>query len=153
MVHLQYKSAVLFGFLFILGLGGCSSTIDHRGKLPDPDQLKQLQVKTHTSEDVLRLIGSPTSASNFGEKKWFYIYRKTETKAFLPPNTVEEKMVVISFDDQDRVSKIIEKKPDGQVINHTSYRTPTFGHDRPILQKVFGNFGRNAKNADPKKSG
>lgn len=151
MFQCHYFRNTLTGLTLVAILSGCSPTIDHRGKLPEADQLKEIKIKQSTAEDVLRLIGSPTSTTQYGQKKWFYIYRKTSRTAFLNPDVVEENMVTIVFDAQDHVIDVIEKKPNGQDISHTSYRTPTYGHDRPILNKVFGNFGKTAKKADPNK--
>jgi outer membrane protein assembly factor BamE (lipoprotein component of BamABCDE complex) len=136
-------------FLAVL-LVGCSATVDYRGKAPEPEQLAKLKLG-QSEEQVITLIGSPTNTNLYGERKWYYIFKKTAKTSFFEPTTLEEKIVVITFNDQGTVTDITETMPDGRVISPIKHKTPTVGEDRTILQQVFGNFGRNVKKADSKK--
>lgn len=136
--------------LVILSLCACSSTIDYRGKLPEPEDLAKIQVGTATEEDVMSAIGSPTSTSQFGPQKWFYVYKKTATTSFFKPEIEEESLTIVSFEN-GKVSNIEQRAPNGEIIDHVKHTTPTVGNDRPILKQVFSNFGRTMKNAESKK--
>jgi outer membrane protein assembly factor BamE (lipoprotein component of BamABCDE complex) len=140
----------LYFFLLTTLLVGCASTIDYRGKAPDPDQLAKLKIG-QSEEEVLTLIGSPTNTSLYGPQKWYYIYKKTAKTSFFDPTTLEEKIIVITFNDQGVVTHITQTTPNGQVINPIRHKTPTVGEEQTILQQVFGNFGRHAKKAEPNK--
>jgi outer membrane protein assembly factor BamE (lipoprotein component of BamABCDE complex) len=137
-------------FLIGLLLTGCAATIDYRGKQPEPEQLAKVKIGQN-EEEVFSLIGSPTSTSLYGPKKWYYVYKKTAKTAFFEPNALEEQLVIISFNDQGKVAEVIVQSPDGTSIDPISYQTPTIGQDRPFLQQIFSNFGRYAKSADSKK--
>ena len=131
-------------------LVGCTATVDYRGKCPEPEQLAKLKIG-QSEEEVITLIGSPTNTSLYGERKWYYIFKKTAKTSFFDPTTLEEKIVVITFNDQGTVTNITETTPDGRVISPLKHKTPTVGEDQTILQQVFSNFGRNVKKAESKR--
>lgn len=131
-------------------LVGCSSNIEYRGKLPESEQLAKIKVGQHREEDVISLIGSPTNTSLYGPKKWYYIHKKTEKTSFFEEKVLEEKMIIVSFNDNGIVNDVVEVTPDGKVIDPIRHKTPTLGEDRPILQQIFSNFGRFAKRAEKK---
>lgn len=134
----------------LLALSACSSTIDYRGKMPEPEDIAKVQVGVSGEEDVIAAIGSPTSTSQYGPLKWFYVYKKTSTQAFFKPDVLEESILTVSFTN-GKVSDIQEKTPEGVTIDHVKQTTPTAGNDRGILKQVFGNFGRTMKKSESKK--
>ena len=144
MIRIAYS--LIAGLLLV----SCSSTIDYRGKLLEPEQIAKIKIGQQSEEEVIALIGSPTSTSLYGSKKWYYIYKKTAKTSFFEPSTLEEKMVIVSFNDQGIVTDVVQTTPDGRVIDPISHTTPTLGQDRPMLQQIFSNFGRFAKKAEPK---
>jgi len=134
----------------VLLLISCSSTVDYRGKMPEPEKIAEIKIGQQSEEDVIALIGSPTSTSLYGPKKWYYIYKKTAKTSFFDPSTLEEKIVIVSFNDQGIVSDVVQMTPDGRIIDPVRQTTPTHGQDRPMLQQIFSNFGRFAKKAERK---
>ncbi len=128
----------------LLTLWACAPTIDYRGKLPDAELVAQLKTG-QTQEEVIGLIGSPTTVADYEKTKWLYTYKKTETASFFEPTVLEEKILALTFDTQGRLQSVEQQKPDGTVIDPLRYKTPTVGEDRPILKQVFGNFGKEAR--------
>src|SRR5271169_130718 len=57
-------------------LVGCTISVDQRGNLPDPDKLAEIQPGTTTKEQVVKVLGTPSSASTFNDDTWYYISRK-----------------------------------------------------------------------------
>jgi outer membrane protein assembly factor BamE (lipoprotein component of BamABCDE complex) len=149
-LNMNTMSKVLYSLMVPVLLAGCSATIDYRGKIPEPEQIAKLNIG-QSEEEVITLIGSPTNTSLYGPQNWYYIYKKTARTSFFDPTTLEERILIITFDDHGKVTNITETTPDGQVINPISYKTPTAGQDQTFLQQVFGNFGRHAKKAEPGK--
>ena len=125
-------------------MAGCSPRIDHHGKLPEPENLKQLKIGVDTQEDVLRSIGSPTTVSVFDPMVWLYVHRTTETSSFLTPKVLDQKQVIVSFDTKGILKNITiqEKETD---IQPSSDKTPSPGFEPTWLQQIFGNYGRFAK--------
>ena len=56
-----------------LMLGGCDKNLEMRGFAPTPGSLEKLELKTQSREDVVRLIGSPSSVATFNPNVWYYI--------------------------------------------------------------------------------
>jgi outer membrane protein assembly factor BamE (lipoprotein component of BamABCDE complex) len=127
----------------LLGLSACSPIIDYHGKKPEAEQLTQLKSGQHTKEDVLHILGSPTTQSTFGEDCWYYISETTESKAFLAPEIAEEKMYVLVFDGKGYLKEIRTFQGEQrQLVENVDRITPTHGYSRSILEQIFGNFGR-----------
>jgi len=143
-MHSFVKKSIV-GLAFMLGTSACTPRIDIHGKLPEPEALEQIQQGQHTREDVMRLIGSPSSASDFGQSVWYYLYKKTKTVSFLTPEVLDEKLILITFDKNGYVEQVLEQDGKGQKIEPVKRSTPTLGQERPILEQVFGSFGRLAK--------
>lgn len=138
----SFKKAL--GFLVVGVLCACTPRIDHRGKLPEPDKLKQLKPGADTQEDVLRLIGSPTTVSAFDDRVWLYIHRTTETTSFFEPKTLDQKQVVITFNSQGILQSIVSQSAEKN-LNPSKNITPSAGLESSWAQKIFGSYGRFAK--------
>ena len=81
--------------------------------------------------------------SNFEDSSWYYIGQKTEQVAFLEPEILERRVLVVDFSDDGTVADTkLFSLEDGQVINMVSRTTPTEGRDLSVLQQIFGNLGR-----------
>ncbi len=80
-----------------LGAGACSARLDTRGNLPDPKLLAEIRPGELAREDVMDLLGSPSSVTPFGSDTWYYISKRTETFAFFAPEVTERKIVVVKF--------------------------------------------------------
>ena len=83
-------------------LTACETIVDQRGFAPTPGSVEKLEVGTQSREDVVRLIGSPSSVATFNPNVWYYISQKQETWAFLKPvmlgDTVTVTYTVASVD-------------------------------------------------------
>ena len=124
-------------------LTACTPRIETRGNLPDPDLLAELEIGALNKRQVEEMFGSPSSVSTFGNENWYYISERTETTAFLEPEVVDRKVVVISFDDKGVVRDVASLGlEDGRIIELVERKTPTAGHEITFLQQLFGNLGR-----------
>ncbi len=131
-------------------LVGCSSRIDHRGKLPDLTEVAKIKADQYTKEDVLRMLGSPSSTTLFDENTWIYYYKVTESLSFFAPQPLEQKLILIRFNMSDKVKEVLIKTTPEEEINPSTDVTPSVGHERPLLHQIFGNFGRAGRKEDPK---
>jgi outer membrane protein assembly factor BamE (lipoprotein component of BamABCDE complex) len=135
--------------IFFLSLTGCA-TIDIHGHEVDLDQLSKIEVGVTTKEQVVELLGTPSSVSTFGNKTWLYMSEKTQTRAFFTPVVLQSNITRFEFDGQGRVQLIDSlTEKDRQVVAHIHRTTPTAGHTFGVLEQIFGNFGRfNGKDPD-----
>lgn len=147
-VNLMQSKSKRFTFLFLAGLAvafvaACSPRIAARGNLPEPETLEKIVVGQSTKGDVTDLLGSPSSIAAFDENVWLYISRRTETIAFLAPEVVDQRVVLVSFDHANRVDILSEYTlEDGKPVIPSDRITPTSGKEITILQQLFGNLGR-----------
>ena len=114
-----------------------------RGHVTDPDSMAEIQAGQHTQDDVLALLGTPSTVSTFDERKWYYIGHRSSKFAFQHPEVLERSVLVLSFDETGFVTdKQILTLADGREIEPVARETPTEGRDFTALQQLLGNLGR-----------
>lgn len=132
-------TAVLAGFL----VGACATRVDNQGNLPDAEVLTKIEVGKQGREQVLDLIGSPSSVAAFGPETWYYISQRIHSVAFFSPTLEDRKVIAIRFDDKGVVREVRELGlEDGKKIEHVERVTPTAGHEMTVLEQMVGNLGR-----------
>ncbi len=138
---LFYKVAI--GALLLAVVAACSPRVDNRGHHIDPEVLAEIRPGMSTREDVLYLLGSPSTVSSFQGPVWYYIGQRTEKLAFFKPDVTERQVVEVVFNDSDRVSEMrMIGLEEGQEVELVERETPTEGRDMTILQQFLGNLGR-----------
>ncbi len=134
---------IMLAGLAVIYVSACSPRIATRGNAPEPEQLEQITVGESTKGDVIDILGSPSTIAAFDENVWLYISKTTETVAFFEPETVEQQVVLVSFDAANRVEILSQYNlEDGKPVIPTDRVTPTAGREMTILQQLFGNLGR-----------
>ena len=124
-------------------LASCETIIDQRGFAPTPGSVEKLEVGTQSREDVVRLIGSPSSVATFNPNVWYYISQKEETYAFFRPVMLEQNVMQLNFNDSGRLQNMKKYDiKDGQDVDMVSRITPTAGKELTILEQIMGNVGR-----------
>lgn len=131
--------------LLLLGSAACAPRQDFRGTVIDEDKLKLVQVGQSTEPQVGALLGSPSTISTFPDwgVTYYYISSETETVAFLAPELIDQQVLAISFDKDNRVKEIKRYgMKDGKQIAFIERETPTRGKELTFLEQIFGNLGR-----------
>ncbi len=127
----------------LLGLSACGSNFAVRGNMPDPEDIEAITAGVDSRRDVADRLGSPSTLSTFKDRKWYYIGQTTRQVAFMKPEVLSRRVLVVTFDDDGRVDeKVVYDLKDGWEIDPVSRITPTEGQDLTIFQQLFGNFGR-----------
>src|SRR5579864_6332712 len=80
------------------GLTACAATVDQRGNLPEPEKLAQIQPGTTTREQVVKILGTPSSTGVFEDKNWYYISRRTKQISFFDPDVLDQQVYIVNFD-------------------------------------------------------
>jgi outer membrane protein assembly factor BamE (lipoprotein component of BamABCDE complex) len=126
-----------------LVLAGCTISEDQRGNLPDPDKLTQVKPGSTTKEQVVKILGSPSSESTFDDDTWYYISRKTKQVAFFSPSLLDQQVFIVDFDDKGVVRDINHKSmADGMPISPAPGATPAPGRELSFMEQLIGNIGR-----------
>ncbi len=137
--------------LIMLALVGCSPAVNHHGRLPDDINLSEIKPNLHNQEDVIRLVGSPSTVAAFDNNTWYYFTSTTETISFFRPDVVEKKLIAIKFDESGIVKEVRDVDlSDAKDVEYVERITPTSGQSASFLQQIFGNFGRMSRK-DPMK--
>lgn len=146
---MQKKAPILF-YLFAFGaamsaaglMSGCTPVISQHGNLVNTYQIEEVKVGESTRSDVLRILGSPTTQSTFNPDVWYYMGQETEKYGILDQEIVEEKILVVMFNDKGLVETIAPFDSDRQEIPYARTKTPTHGNELTFMQQLLGNLGR-----------
>ena len=127
----------------VLAISACTPRIDQRGNRPDEDLVVQINPGVDDKYRVAELLGTPSAITTFGDRTWYYISKRTETTAFFDPDTVDQEVLEIRFDEQDIVTAIrIYGPEDSREVALVERETPTEGNELTLLQQLLGNLGR-----------
>lgn len=119
------------------GLGSLGETYTHGYVLPE-DALSQIQVGS-SREQVLLVMGTPSTTSTIGGETFYYISQKTaRTMAFMKPTLVDQRVFAIYFDEKGKVKELANYGlQDGKVFDFISKRTKTTGKDVGFVGQMF----------------
>ena len=127
----------------VVGLSACGDNVQLRGNTPEPEDIAAIQPGVQSRQDVIDLLGSPSTVSTFEDRKWYYIGQKTEEIAFMKPEVIDRQVLVVTFDDSGLVEGTkMYGMEDAQDVEPVDRETPTEGRDLTFLQQLFGNIGR-----------
>ena len=137
---------VIKKYLFIVLVflsASCSPIVENRGYVFDEKLLDQIKVNETISNDVMDILGSPSTTSAIDASTWYYIYSKAETVAFYHPTVTDRRVLAVSFDDDNKVNNLkYYGLEEGKIISYVDRTTPTRGRELTVLQQLFGNLGR-----------
>ena len=120
----------------------CTPTIAQRGNMLDDEQVQQVAINQSTRSDVLRTLGSPTTHSTFDPNVWYYIGQETSKRGILDPKIVEERVVLVAFNDDGYVEAIEDIDRERMNIPYERSKTPTYGNETTVMQQFLGNLGK-----------
>lgn len=120
-----------------IGLAGCTETYEHGYIAPD-NAVEQVQVGA-SREQVLLILGSPSTTATVGGEAFYYITQKSQRSiAFLHPTVVEQKVIAVYFDDKGTVKDVAHYGlQDGKVFDYISRKTKTAGSDYGLLSQIL----------------
>ena len=137
---------VIKKYLFIVLvylITSCSPIVENRGYVFDEELLDQIEINKTISNDVMDILGSPSTTSAIDASTWYYIFSKAETIAFYRPEVTDRRVLAVSFGDDNKVNNLkYYGLEDGKIISYVDRTTPTRGRELTILQQLFGNLGR-----------
>ena len=117
--------------------------MENRGYVFDEKLLDQIEINKTISNDVMSILGSPSTTSAIDSSTWYYIFSKAETIAFYRPEVTDRRVLAVSFGDDNKVNNLkYYGLEDGKIISYVDRTTPTRGRELTILQQLFGNLGR-----------
>src|SRR6201994_4432584 len=95
----------LAGPLALAGCGSMTETLQRGYVLPE-GALEQVPVGA-TQEQVLIVLGTPSTVATVNGDAFFYISQKaTRSVAFMPHEVVDQRVIAVYFDKQRRVTRL-----------------------------------------------
>jgi len=128
-------------FVLMAALSGCS-TLDentvHRGYVFDDQAVSQVRVGS-AAEQVLILLGTPSTTSTVGGDAWYYISQKAERPMpFMPRTVTDQRVLAVYFDKNKKVTRVANYGlQDGRVVDFSTNATPTGGGDSNFVKGLF----------------
>jgi outer membrane protein assembly factor BamE (lipoprotein component of BamABCDE complex) len=121
-----------------LGLAGCVGETLNRGYVPSETALQQVPVGA-PREQVLIVLGTPSTTADFGGEVLYYISQKTSRPvAFMNTHVVDQQVLAVYLDETGTVTQIANYGlQDGQIFDFVSRTTPTGGKDYSFLSQLF----------------
>jgi outer membrane protein assembly factor BamE (lipoprotein component of BamABCDE complex) len=125
-----------------LTLGGCGgfgfSETYQRGFVLPEGALEQIPIGA-SQEQVLIVLGTPSTVATVSGEVFYYISQKTERSvAFMPREVKNQRVIAVYFDKDRRVQRLADYGiKDGKVFDFISRTTPTGGEEFNYLSGIF----------------
>lgn len=121
----------------------CTPTVKLHGYRLDRQLLTEVVPGETSKEEVLRVMGSPSSIGTFDDNDWYYVSQTTEQESFYQSEITAQDVVVIAFDERGIVNRIDQRTLDDAVnVVPSSDETRTLGKELSLVEQLVGNIGR-----------
>lgn len=147
--HIAIRRApALAALLSALAAAGCSSIpvnsftqTYNRGYVLDENALQQVPVGS-SQEQVLLVLGTPSTVATLSGEAFYYISQKTQQTAFMRPEVIDQRVLVVYFNPDRRVTRIANYGlQDGKIFDFISRSTMAGGSDISLVGSILKNVG------------
>ncbi|AWN54384.1 MULTISPECIES: outer membrane protein assembly factor BamE [unclassified Methylobacterium] len=92
-----------------------------------------------SAEQVLQLLGTPTTVSTVGNKSWYYISQNTQRPVmFIGERPKDQRVLAVYFNAGFKVERVaLYGEQDGKVFDFISRTTPTSGGEQAFLGQLM----------------
>ena len=146
MDHLKIILKIFFTILFFQ-LNSCGlKVVENHGQIYGKNlDLNELQIGKTTKNEIVELLGSPSTTSNFdNEQSWIYISSEFKKFVFLDGSNTDQKILILSFNQNTLKNKEILSKNDINSIQYEETITDSRGKKVAWIRQFFTNL-----NPDP----
>ena len=121
-----------------LMLGGCFSETYQKGYIVPDGALEQVPIGS-TQEQVLIVLGTPSTVATVSGEAFYYISQRSERPVnFMPQTVTDQRVVAVYFDKNRRVQRLANYgMKDGRIFDFVGRTTPTGGKDVAYLNALF----------------
>jgi outer membrane protein assembly factor BamE (lipoprotein component of BamABCDE complex) len=121
-----------------LPLGGCFGETFQRGYVLPDGALEQIRLGA-SQEQVLIVLGTPSTVATVSGEAFYYISQRAERVAsFMPTSVTDQRVIAIYFDRDRRVQRVAAYgMKDGKVFDYISRTTPTAGSDVTFVKALI----------------
>src|SRR5579871_6945904 len=121
--------------------GGCFGETFQRGYVLPDGALQQIPLGA-SQEQVLLVLGTPSTVATVSGETFYYISQRSERAvAFLPQHVVDQRVIAVYFDKNRRVQRLANYGlKDGKIFDYVSRTTPTGGAELSYLKGFWSMF-------------
>ena len=126
-----------------VALSGCMIGENiHHGYVVDERAVAQVKPGM-AAEQVLQLLGTPTTVSTVGNRSWYYISQvQSRTVQFLGETISDQRVTAVYFTPGLKVERIaLYGLEDGKVFDFISRRTEAGGNEANFIGQLFRGLG------------
>ena len=139
---MRHNLPVLLVASITLFIAACATPVS-RGHIHEPEAISTIKPGVTSRDEVLQLLGSPSSESSFGLATWYYISSVKEVRSVFTPKVKEQNVTEVVFNNVGVVSSVRNYTlADGKQIDTVSRITPTEGQQLGFFEQIMGNLGR-----------
>ena len=146
MCYLKIILKIIFAILFFQ-LNSCGlKVVENHGQIYGKNlDLNELQIGKTTKNEIVELLGSPSTTSNFDdEQSWIYISSEFKKFIFLDGSNTDQKILILSFNQNTLKNKELLSKNDINNIEYEETLTDSRGKKVNWIKDFFSNL-----NPDP----
>ena len=99
------KSIYVIMSFILITLISCQPRITKHGNFFNPNNIKLIKKTKLNKSEVIEIFGEPTVKSTFSDNVWYYITLVQHEKAYFEVKTLENKILIITFDENQLVKK------------------------------------------------
>lgn len=132
--------AALAAPVMLAGCGSFGETLQRGYVVPD-GALEQIPIGA-TQEQVLIVLGTPSTVATINGDVFYYISQKAErSAAFMPHQITDQRVIAVYFDKDRKVRRLANYgMKDGKVFDFVSQTTETGGNNLNYLKGIFNAF-------------
>jgi outer membrane protein assembly factor BamE (lipoprotein component of BamABCDE complex) len=119
-------------------LCGCFTETYRKGYILPDGALEQIPIGS-TQEQVLLVLGTPSTVATVSGEAFYYISQRAERAVgFMPQQLTDQRVVAVYFDKTRRVERLADYgMKDGRIFDFVSRTTPTGGKDTGLITGMF----------------
>jgi outer membrane protein assembly factor BamE (lipoprotein component of BamABCDE complex) len=139
--HRRWVMPIVAALAMGVLLAGCFTEVYNRGFMVPEGALEQIPMGA-TQEQVLIVLGTPSTVATVNGEVFYYISQRTEQTAFMPAKIMDQRVIAVYFDKNRRVERLADYGlQDGKLFDFVSRTTPTSGKEVTSLTYMFKIFG------------
>lgn len=126
-----------------LSLAACEPTVNLHGARYAETNVARIEPGVSTRDDVVKLLGTPSTLATFDDRTWYYVSQRTEQLTFYQSELTAQEVLAVHFAPDGTVDKV--ERTDfaaATSVEPIEKTTPTYGTEQSLIADLFGNIGK-----------
>ena len=135
--------SVIISFLLVT-LYSCQPRVTKHGNFFNPKNIQLIKKNKLNKSEVIEIFGEPTLKSTFSNNIWYYITLVQHEKAYFEVKNLENKILIITFDENQVVKKykVLSEKDSSKInISHPK-KANNRNSENSLIQEFLSIFTR-----------